>query len=303
MNIQNLSDRELYNLCKKYGEQALCWRRKFIGLLPEIFKRKLYLEKGFGSIFEFAARLGGVSEEQVRRTLSLEEKFQSMKILHSALVNGDISIGKLVRVASIATIENQECLVKQAQTLSKRALETLVRDERLAACESVPGHKSGQQNSLTVKCIENLIAKPQNQLHFSPENQARLLELQNKGIDINELLKEFLDKREKEIKEEKEKIAEKLIEKEKLSQKQSKHIPTMVERVLKREYGTKCSIATCKRPAENLHHTLRFALHSSHDPHYIAPLCKEHHLIAHSIDRQFVAMRQEKLQMKNGGSP
>lgn len=29
---------------------------KFIGLLPEVYRRKLYEKKGFSSIFEFGAR-------------------------------------------------------------------------------------------------------------------------------------------------------------------------------------------------------------------------------------------------------
>lgn len=305
MDTKNLSDRDLYSLCKKYGEQALYWRRKFIGLLPEVFKRKLYELHGFNSIFEFAAKLAGVSEEQVRRTLNLEKKFENMPILRSALVSGEVSISKLAKVASIATFENQECLMKQAQTLSSRALETLARDERLAMqqigleiknvtndIKSVPGNTSVQLDFTTVNNTKNSANEPQNQLQLLPEIQAKLLELQQKGIDINELLKEFLAKREKEIKEEKEKIAKKLAAKDQQSQKQSKHIPAIVKRVLKREYGEKCSIATCKRPAENLHHTLRFALHSTHDPHYIAPLCREHHLIAHSIDLKFQKMRK-----------
>ncbi|MBI5754420.1 hypothetical protein HZA40_04730, partial [Candidatus Peregrinibacteria bacterium] len=65
-NLTCLTDQNLYELCKTYGTRALEWRRKFIGLLPEVNKRKLYQKKGFGSIFEFAKKLAGLSEEQVR---------------------------------------------------------------------------------------------------------------------------------------------------------------------------------------------------------------------------------------------
>ncbi len=33
-----------------------------------------------------------------------------------------------------------------------------------------------------------------------------------------------------------------------------------------------------------IHHTQRFSLASTHDPHYLAPLCKEHHQLAHAVD-------------------
>lgn len=293
MTIQDLSDKDLYSLCKKYGEQALYWRRKFIGLLPEVEKRGLYKDYGFNSIFEFAAKLAGISQNQVRLSLNLEKRFEDKKILHELLVNGEVSVNKLSKIASIATTENQECLAKQAETLSCRALETLAKDERLTAMRDkmTPSEFTGLhvQNSNLQQSTIN-VKNDREQLNLSIEVQQRLLELQKKGIDINQLLTEFLDKREANIKQEKKEIAEKLAEKA----AQSKHVPAMVERVIQREYGTKCSIPTCNRPAEHLHHTLRFALSRSHDPHYIAPLCKEHHLIAHSIDMQFQKMRQRK---------
>ncbi|PIZ76245.1 hypothetical protein COY05_01630, partial [Candidatus Peregrinibacteria bacterium CG_4_10_14_0_2_um_filter_38_24] len=83
MNNQNtpvskialMPDENLYALCKTYGERTRIWRQKFAGLLPEVFKRKLYEKKGFHSIFEFAKKLAGMSEEQTRLVLNLEKRF------------------------------------------------------------------------------------------------------------------------------------------------------------------------------------------------------------------------------------
>ncbi|MBI2634770.1 hypothetical protein HYW82_03840 [Candidatus Peregrinibacteria bacterium] len=144
MTIENLSDKDLYFLCKKYGDQALDWRRKFIGLLPEVNKRRLFEKHGFTSIFEFAAKIAGVSKEQVCRALNLEKKFDDKPVLHSMLVEGKISINKLARIASIATVENEKSLAKSAKVLPYRALETLVRDEKIIS-ESVRAHMSGRQ--------------------------------------------------------------------------------------------------------------------------------------------------------------
>ncbi|MBI2634771.1 hypothetical protein HYW82_03845 [Candidatus Peregrinibacteria bacterium] len=109
------------------------------------------------------------------------------------------------------------------------------------------------------------------------------MELQQKGIDLNQLLAEFLNKREEKIEKEKADITEKLEKKSKVS----RSIPASVKRIIQKEHGTKCAIPTCRKPSEHLHHTLRFAMSQSHYPHYIAPLCRQHHLIAHSIDRNF----------------
>jgi hypothetical protein len=74
MKLSN-EDQKIYELCKKYGADALEARRKFAGLLPEVFRRRIYEKKGFNSIFEFAAKLAGMSQDQVRLVLNLEKKF------------------------------------------------------------------------------------------------------------------------------------------------------------------------------------------------------------------------------------
>ncbi|MDP2643193.1 MAG: hypothetical protein Q8P62_05110, partial [Candidatus Peregrinibacteria bacterium] len=127
-----LTDENLYALCKQYGERARIWRQRFAGLLPEVFKRKLYEKKGFHSIFEFAKKLAGMSEEQVRLVLNLEKRFETMPALRSLLTTGKVSVNKLSRIVSIAKPENAIFLATQVQILSKSAVETLVRDEKFA---------------------------------------------------------------------------------------------------------------------------------------------------------------------------
>ena len=128
----NHSDEKLFYLCKKYGTQAKIWRQKFIGLLPEVFKRNLYAKKGFPSIFEFAAILCGLSEAQVRLALNLEKRCEDKPLLREMFVEGEVSMNKLARVVSIATPENEEQLAAQIKLLPQKALETLVRDIKLA---------------------------------------------------------------------------------------------------------------------------------------------------------------------------
>ena len=259
-----MSDEEILRLCQQYGRVALEARRKFEGLLPEVFRRKLYLRKKCGSIFEFAAKFAGLSEEQVRRVLNLEKKFADKPALHSVLVLGEVSSHKLARVASIATKENAEALAEKAKVLSSRALETLVRDQK-----SVHVHTNSQEILPDVNLLE----------HLSAEVQKDLIERFRKGIDVNALLKELLAKHDEELEEEKVEIAE-----EEIKKKPNRYMSVKVRRVLKREHGEKCSIPWCGKRSEELHHTRRFALVGTHDPRYIAPLCKAHHEIAGMID-------------------
>ena len=245
-----MTDKELLETALMYGRHALEWRRKFIGLLPEINKRMLYKQKGCDSIREFANKFGGVSKEQLELTIKLEERFIPTPELHKLLVTGEVSINKLVRVASIATPENEKELSEVVQNLSQKAVETFVRDEKFTGMRA-------------------------HELSLNEEVTKRLSELQQKGIDINEIISAALNKREEEIAEEKAMPVE--IAK-------SRPVPAKTKTLNKKEFGTKCSIPTCKKPSEVIHHTQTFAMSHSHNPNYLAPLCKEHHEIAHTIN-------------------
>jgi hypothetical protein len=304
MNNQNLSDQNLYQLCKTYGARALEWRRKFIGLLPEVNRRRLYEKKGFGSIFVFAYKLAGLSEDQVRLALNLERRFEGMPELRGLLVNGEVSVNKLTRVASIANAENEKFLAGQVRILSNAAVETLVRDGKwvddMGAGENQNGlfEPENRLENLHVQTLKNQCGR----LNLSLEVQQKLFELQQKGFDVSQMILGFLKKREEGIAKKKEEISKKVLQREeKKSQRvdevqefslesvvtQSRYISQPVKGILKEEYGTKCSIRNCEQRATTIHHTQRFSLARSHDPHYLAPLCKEHHEIAHACDMRY----------------
>jgi hypothetical protein len=105
MAAHELSNGQLFELCQDYGRKALEWKRKFTGLLPEVERRRLWADRGFGSVFEFAARLAGISEEQVRTALNLNRSFSDKPSLKALLESGEVSINKLVRIQSVATVE------------------------------------------------------------------------------------------------------------------------------------------------------------------------------------------------------
>lgn len=271
-----ITDEKLLFLCRLYGERARYFRQKFLGLLPEVYKRGLYKNKGCSSIFEFAAKFAGVSEEQVSRVLNLEKKFENKPDLHAALVNGEVSVNKLVRVASIATPENQADILEQVKILPNRALEIFVRDEKV--CQSpnygVHVHELDWQSSITQ--VE------QDQVVLSSEVKQKLLELQQKGIDINELILNTLEKRDQEIADLKDKI-----EAEQVGRASSRYVPVEITRLIKKEHGTKCSVPGCMREAEQIHHEIPFVMLKNHNPSLLKPLCREHHLIAHSTHFAF----------------
>ena len=301
-NVKNLADNQLYKLCRAYGHRSLQWRYKFIGLLPEVYRRKLYEKKGFSSIFVFSFQLAGLTEQQVRRTLNLDKKFEERGLfqLREALVSGEVSVNKLAQVASIATPENEGEVLQKSKILPKSVLETMVRDfnhgNGLFKIKNDP--KSVPGNNL-------------NELNLSPEIKQKLLELQTKGIDLNKLMGEFLDQRDRRIEEEKQKIVKEdelaanggrtneewdEIDREMgvitLYFPPSRYIRARTKNVLKEEFGKKCAIPHCPKHSKPLHHTDRFSLSGENNPYYLAPLCKDHHALAHSVDQKVQQKRE-----------
>lgn len=159
VEIARLNDDELFAKCRLYGAEARNWRNKFLGLLPEVYRRRLYRERGFQSIFEFSYKLAGVNEDQVKRVLRLDEKFRTAAPqLHQLLMNGEVSPHKLARVASIADKETDVELAAYVVTFSKTALETLVRDVKFARQEEVGADAMGGAGYNSSKVCQDAVS-------------------------------------------------------------------------------------------------------------------------------------------------
>jgi len=302
-NLKNLSDKELYLICKKWGAAALEARRKFAGLLPEVYGREMserekgrsWLKKrGFLSVYEFAAKLAGMSREQVDLVLRLEKRFEDKTILRDALVSGEISANKLARVVSIATAENQQNLLEKVESLSSRALEVFVNDfkNQNGFGEPKNEHKSlhvqtfepgknmkNEQNDLQVQTLESY-------LELDEDVKNELIEMKKKGIDVNQILRGFLRERKEKLEQEKADIVEKQIQERDdraiIGMPANRYVPIEVRRVVTLEFGKMCSAPGCERPAENLHHEKGFAIDQCHDPRFLKPLCRGHHELIHA---------------------
>ncbi|MFA5855567.1 MAG: hypothetical protein WC846_04840, partial [Candidatus Gracilibacteria bacterium] len=163
-NIEQISDKDLLALSRQYGRDAVLLHRKFIGLLPEINRRRLYVQEGFLSIYHFAAVLGGVSREQVNRVINTEKTLEDKPICKALLVEGKVSINKFSRAPAI-TKENDAEVAKLLQVLPQKALEAMRKDEKACARAqtenqkplfevSVPGHKFTLSEELLKKLDE-----------------------------------------------------------------------------------------------------------------------------------------------------
>ncbi len=246
---------ELHQKFRYYGSNALHWKRKCILMLPEIEKERVWEQKGFGSIHEYASRLAGIShscvDDALRIIHAVEDKPELMKVVEEYGVNA-------VRpVATIATSETAEFWAEKAATMGKRALEVYVHEIRTQRIEA-------EQLRTSTK-LTKLIP-----MELNPEIADELEKL-NSGGDWSALMKELLDARKQLIE----------LQKPQAVEATSRHIPMEIQRhVIQRSKG-RCEFPRCNKKYHILHHTQRFALEALHDPDLIVALCTTHERLAH----------------------
>jgi hypothetical protein len=103
--------------------------------------------------------------------------------------------------------------------------------------------------------------------------------------DVNEILREFLEQKKQEIERKEQELSERARERANEETNVSSRTYNKSTRdFLREKYGNKCAIHGCNKPAEEIHHKIRFGLQANNDPAYLVPLCREYHQIAHAID-------------------
>lgn len=282
--MRNLSDKELWGLCQKYGGLALAYRRKFAALLPEVEKRRLWKRRGFYSIYEFAAKVGGVSTRVVDEVLKIHEKVSDKPLLKAQIAESGWS--KVAIVASITTKENESKIVEMVKTLSQPVLKAYTSQIRkidmlVEGCKPTvdckPACPVGRLQSVTFK----LDKETQFMLH---KYQQKLEKEKGKSVPLGLVLKTLLKKVEEPAKEPR-------------KQESYSRRPSAYNR-FEHNNGGKCAFPNCNKPHKIFHHINRYALDPSHAN--ITPLCEEHHKLVHSglIENEQAPPNEWKLRME-----
>ncbi|MEK7126488.1 MAG: HNH endonuclease signature motif containing protein [Patescibacteria group bacterium] len=244
----------------EYGRNAKEWMRKCVLLLPEIEKYKVWKKKGFSCIYEYTAKLAGMSRDSVDEALRVLKKISDKPILLKIVEEKGLQ--RVRPIATIATVENQKFWAEKANSMSKNALETYVKDYRSQFLPREAAQSVNQQ--------ENYEALTMN---LKPETVSKLKKMHTGNWD--ELMQKFIKLYEKNLEQELEQ------EKPAPATDTSSHIPKKIQNyVLKRSHG-KCEFPNCTRDYKHLHHTNRYSSNKIHDPDQIVALCEAHHDLAH----------------------
>lgn len=240
---------ELHQQFSEYGRNAKEWLRKCSLILPDIEKFEVWKKKGFGSIYDYAAKLACMSRGQVDDALRILRKIENKPALIEVAERKGLNAVR--PVAAIATVETARFWADKASHLSKNELEAYVRSTK----------QESSDNEVTVSMRLKRTTATKLQKFFNG--------------DWNELMQKFIDLYEENLQSELE--AEKPLKKVSNSKYRSRSINSYIH---KRSHG-KCEFPNCTKPYKHLHHIDRFASKREHDPDRIIALCEAHHKLAH----------------------
>lgn len=276
---EKLSDKELYGLCKEYGQNARLWRRRFAGLLPEVFHRCLYRRRKFGSIYEFAAKLGGMSKESVDKVLQISRKLTDKPELKALLESGAQGWAKLEKVAYVATPQTDGYWAERVGDLPQPALEAFVQNYRLETTlqRGIEPEKYTQRNiesGNTAPCeTPDCEAPDKERVEFETTPLlAKRFNQAKKRANFNQVLEEFLDFLE----------TREQAEKPQAVFTSSRHMPAGMESYVRARTNDLCAFPSCTKKGTSFHHTQRWGLENVHDPDRLHLLCLSHERLAHS---------------------
>lgn len=289
MDFSSLSDSDLYKKCLELGGMALKYRRQFCGMLPEVAHRRLYEKHGMHSVYEFAAKLAGISYEMVNEILRLHRLLEDKPLLQEKLVSGQIGYTKLRAIATVATPETQKGWLLKVETMPKPALETYVHEFKkmqLVAKNPTDLADTGLPGKAPVDlpAFETLsmTVRSRTAAHirvYKRRLEKRLRKVLNWDEVLRNLLKETGRNSNQPIRLNS-KIPPKNFPQDKVKPA-SRYIPAAIRHKLEEKYEGICTFPFCNKPAEIIHHTERFSLTKGHDLETLAPLCISHERIAH----------------------
>lgn len=261
-----MDDKELFLKCKVLSERIMLYRTQFIALLPEVSRRKLYAKHGYKGITEFASKLAGISPDTTRKIMAIAYKIKDNPFLKGKFESGKIGWSKLGVIIPVLTQDNQYDLVKKAETMSKSALEQLVRDYKVQT-EFDPGVKTKFRRFSSLLSPKTLV-----KLRVI---KAKFEKIYKKALSWDsafELIIEALNNVEVKVNTNRSRGRNTVL-------KTTRYIPTSIKNDVNDRFEGKCAIENCLRSAQVLHHEKPFAVYSDHSQ--ILPYCREHHEIFH----------------------
>lgn len=226
------------------------FRRKCEMLLPEIYRQEIWRQKRYGSIYEYAAKLAGMSMSVVDDCLKIHKKIADKPELLAIAEKKGLRAVK--PIAYIATAETAGFWADKANDMSNQTLAKYVKEFR---------------NEFEADVTEKIkITEAEVTMKLKPEVLQQLEKMRGEA-SWNDLMQKL--------------VTNGIAKMPEAVKARSRHIPNKIQRFIEGKFNGLCHFPGCTLEGEIFHHTQRFALEKVHDPARLVYLCTEHERILH----------------------
>ncbi|HKW14402.1 MAG TPA: hypothetical protein VJS69_07955, partial [Candidatus Krumholzibacteria bacterium] len=119
-SLRSLSNSQILSGSKAARAQEHGGLLSAIGLLVETDRRKMYLEVGYSSLFDYCMRELGYSESQAMRRITAARCVAAFPQVFALLKHNEINLSTISRVFKILTPENCAAVLERVRKKSLR---------------------------------------------------------------------------------------------------------------------------------------------------------------------------------------
>ncbi len=270
-NEEKALHQEFSSLARQYKQM----KNRVLLALPRIRDARIAEKLGFDDIFDYALKVAGLPYTTVARALRLDKRLDKLPSLKAKIQ--DVGLSKVELVARVATRESEEMWVNKLDHMSKRAIESCVREfknddrsiEIARPCFAVNEVKKVKLTGEAQRLFNQLRVK----MEKCSESEAledmlrKLLRYENAQIEGFKNKKRMNAKKDQK-------------NEPGVKKRVTRYVDVLTQRYILSRCAGLCEYTGCVQGFDNFHHKERFSSKKSHDS--IVALCKTHHEIVHN---------------------
>lgn len=124
--LKGISDRQLLSRIRKLSETERATVLSILAHLIEIDRRRLYLPRGYSSLFEFCVKHLGYSESTAGRRIAIARCIRDFPGVYRLLARGRTNFSNVAKISGIITPGNAERLLAGIEGRSSREVDLIV---------------------------------------------------------------------------------------------------------------------------------------------------------------------------------
>jgi hypothetical protein len=248
-NLQNHSNHQVIReLVRARGDERRCLAR-ILRLMGEVDRRRLYVELGYASLFEYCTEALGYSEDEAYRRIGVARAGRRYPLIIDMIERGELHLTGAARCAPQLTRDDYREILASVANKSKREI-----DEILAArspqpdvedsIEAVPAHENRTHIAPIAEDRFAISFTGSRKCRELIEHAKALMSHRNPRPGLGAIVEAALEAYVKQLEKQKFKTTDRPREPSEHQSEDPRHVPAHVKREVYRRDGRRCSFVS-----------------------------------------------------------